>query len=190
MLRNETLFRMNCKNCNHEVDGNFCSNCGQSTQIDRINISSFSRELSEGVFQVNKGFFYTLKELSTRPGKSIQEYLQGKRKYHFKPIAYVLLLSTIYFLLSKITGSSTLSGDFLEGFSNADQETEVAKKQIKIIVWFVNHYAYTTLMLIPLASFISFKKSNYNYLEHIILNTYTTGQQAIIYSIFVIFGLL
>lgn len=183
---------MNCKNCNEEVKGKFCSNCGQSVTISRINYTNFLKDLSEGVFQINKGFFYTLKALFTQPGKSIQAYLQGKRKYYFKPIAYALLLSTFYFLLSKIIGTETFIGDFLNGFALADDETETATRQVKVITWFADNYAYTILMLLPLyslASYLTFKKTDYNYLEHFVLNTYITGQQAIIYSITAIFAI-
>lgn len=183
---------MNCKNCDEEVQGKFCSNCGQSTTVDRINYANFLKDVSEGVFQINKGFFYTLKALFTRPGKSIQDYLQGKRKQHFKPVAYALLLSTVYFLLSQIIGTETFIGDFLVGFANEESEAESATKQVNAITWFADNYAYTILMLLPLyslASYITFKKSAYNYLEHFVLNTYITGQQAVIYAIVAILAI-
>ncbi|MCB0631023.1 MAG: DUF3667 domain-containing protein, partial [Lewinella sp.] len=66
---------MNCKNCNQTAGGNFCAHCGQSTKVDKINLPNFLRELSEGVFQINRGFFFTLKELFVRPGYSIRAYL-------------------------------------------------------------------------------------------------------------------
>lgn len=183
---------MTCKNCNEIIDGNFCSNCGQSTKIERINLANFLQELSESIFQIDRGFFYTLKKLFIRPGHSIRAYLQGKRKNHFKPITYALFLSTVYFLVSQLTGTPTFIGDFLEGFARADSEAATAIQQIKVITWFADNYAYTVLMLLPvysLASFITFKKSSYNYLEHFVLNTYITGQQAIIYTIAAVFNL-
>ena len=61
---------MNCKNCDQIVGGNFCTHCGQSTKIDKVNLPNFVRELSDSVFQINKGFFYTLKALFVRPGHS------------------------------------------------------------------------------------------------------------------------
>lgn len=49
------------------------------------------------------------------------------------------------------------------------------------------NYAYATLISIPffsLMSYLSFLKSGKNYLEHVVINSYITGQQAIIYLIF------
>jgi hypothetical protein len=86
---------MNCKNCSQIINGNFCTHCGQSTKVDRINLSNFLSELSEGIFQINKGLFYSVKELFLRPEYNIRAYLNGKIKNHFKPIAYVFILSTV-----------------------------------------------------------------------------------------------
>ena len=180
---------MNCKNCNHIVNGNYCAHCGQSTKVDRINLPNFLSQLSESIFQIDRGFFYTLKALFVRPGHSIKEYLQGKRKNHFKPIAYLLTLSTIYFLLSQFVESGTIVNDFVQGFANASLKTEMEARHLAILKWFAKNYAYTTLLLLPvysLASYLVFAKAKYNYLEHVVLNAYITGQQAVFYSLSVL----
>lgn len=180
---------MNCKNCGIVVEGAFCSHCGQKLNLGRINFPNFLVEVSEGVFQVNKGFFYTVRELSVRPGKSLKEFLNGKRKNHFKPIAYLLLLSTLYFLLAKITNQSTWVDGIIEGWMNGANEDSSAMEIPEFVIWFSKNYAYTTLLLIPifsLATYLSFKKSGKNYLEHIVLNSYITGHQALIYAFFAI----
>ncbi len=181
---------MNCKNCGHTFEGNFCSNCGQKTSVGRINLKSFSNELAEGIFQINRGFFFTIKELFTRPEVSIQEYLDGKRKSHFKPIAYVLLLSTVYFLISKLADQGTLIANFFVGFTSYNSSKSI--EMSPVIAWFTENYAYTTLFLLPifsLSSFLLFYKHKKNYLEHVVLNAYITGQQAIIYSVFILLSI-
>ncbi len=177
---------MNCKNCSQLVDGDYCKHCGQSTSVSRINFSSFLDDLSDSVFQINRGFFYSLKELFIRPGHSIREYLDGKRKQHFKPIGYVLILSTVYFFVARFLESDTFMNDFVTGFASGPNDSEVDGKTLAILKWFTGNYAYTTLILIPvfsLASYFTFLKSRCNYLEHVVLNAYITGQQAIIYSV-------
>jgi hypothetical protein len=177
---------MNCKNCGEIVEGNFCASCGQSTKIDRINLAYFLSQLSNDVFQINKGLFYTLKELSIRPGHSIRDYLFGKRKNHFPPIAYAFTLSTIYFLLTQFVEGATLMNDFVQGFTNGSVGSEIEEQQIAALSWFAKNYAYTILMLIPiysLASYLAFWGSGFNYLEHFILNAFVVGQLAIFYSL-------
>ena len=181
---------MNCKNCDNIVDGNFCTHCGQNSKVDKLNLPNFLTEISDSVFQLNRGLLYTIKELFTRPGNAIRDFIQGKRKEYFKPIAYVLTLSTIYFLVSQISDSPTLIDDFLSGASEGVQDKDSITK-FPIVDWLSNNYAYTTLLLIPifsLASFISFLGLGRNYLENIVINSYITGQQAIFYCLFMLIG--
>lgn len=177
---------MDCKNCGEKVEGNFCSNCGQSIKVNRINLPNFLNEVSESVFLLNKGFLYTVINLFKHPGESIRNFLDGKRKYHYKPLAYVLVLSTVYYLVSRIAEKNTIVEDLVLGFFSYDSEE--AKEIPSVLKWFSSNYAYATLLLIPifsLASYITFFRYGRNYLEHIVMNAYVTGQQAIFYSIFI-----
>ncbi|WP_157961188.1 DUF3667 domain-containing protein [Lutibacter citreus] len=145
-------------------------------------------EISNSIFQVNRGILFTIKELFTRPGKSIREYLEGKRKKHFKPLAFVLLASTLYVLTTYLTDMNTYLGDSMFGIAESlSKNTTDASASVKFLNWLANNNAYSTLLFLPifsLASYLVFKKSKYNYFEHLILNFYITGQQTVIYLIF------
>ncbi len=175
-----------CKNCGEKADGNYCRTCGQKTSVGKITTSNILNEVATGIFQVDRGFFYTLIALFTRPGNAIREYLDGKRKTYFKPVAYVLTLSTLYFLVSQSTGQNTWLDDIVTGWSNGALETSKLNVP-SLLRWFTKNFAYTTLLLLPvfsLASFLSFRRLGRNFAEHLVINTYTTGQQALIYSAF------
>jgi hypothetical protein len=180
---------MNCKNCKALVVGNFCSNCGQNSNVDKINFRSFANEVSTTIFQVDRGFFFTFKELFIRPGFAIRDYLDGKRKDYFKPITYAIILSTFYYLISHYFGGNTFIADAILGFEEGGRG--VSKEELGRFDFFVKNYAYTILLLLPfysLASFVGFYKSGSNYLEHIVLNSYLIGQQAVFYSFFTVFN--
>jgi len=180
---------MNCKNCGQTVNDKFCSKCGQRSDVSRINFTNFIDEVSQSFFKINKGFFYTLKELTVRPGNTLKEYLDGKRKSHFKPIAYLLALSTVYFFITKATDQNTLIGDLVAGWMDGASELNSNVEVPKIASWFLANYAYTALLLLPifsLASYIAFLKFHKTYLEHVVLNAYITGHQAIFYSLFAV----
>jgi len=182
---------MNCKNCGHRVDEKFCSHCGQNSKVDRINFPNFLKEVSESLFQINKGLFYTLKELFVRPGNTLKEFINGKRKNHFKPIAYVLTLSTLYFLITQVTHQNTWMDDAVSGWMIGATGQNSGEGISKITTWFSKNYAYSTLLLLPIfsiASYLSFFKFGKNYLEHIVINSYITGQQAFFYMLFAIGG--
>ncbi|WP_439473722.1 DUF3667 domain-containing protein [Algoriphagus formosus] len=177
---------MNCKNCGNPVEGNFCAHCGQSRQVGRINFSNFLQELSTTVFQIDRGLFFTIWEMVIRPGVSLRNFLEGKRKPYFKPFAYLLTLSTVYFLLAELTDQSTWLDDFYSGWMSGASDFEQESNAEIVLAWFVKNYRLSTLFLLPIysfASFLSFRKFGYNYLEHIVINSYITGQQALFYSL-------
>lgn len=184
---------MNCKNCGQLNQGSYCSHCGQKATVGKITLASLLDELSTTLFQVDRGFFFTMKELFWRPGTTLNDYLIGKRKQHFKPITYLLTLSTIYFLISSASGQATWMDDLITGFSTGASENDQADKIPGIIIWFAKNYAYTTLLLLPvfsLASYLSFRGWGKTFLEHFVINSYITGQQAIFYTLFALLNKL
>jgi hypothetical protein len=177
---------MICKNCGHEFEGKFCSNCGQDSEVDKINAKYFFKEISHSILNLDKGFFYTIKELFTRPGNSIRDYLQGKRKNHYKPISFVIITATIYLFTTLITGERTFLSEFFYGAIRGFEDKEFVTIS-NILKWGANNFTYLTLILMPLfsfASFVSFRKAGYNYFEHLIINCYIKGAQIILYSVF------
>jgi len=181
-----------CKNCGNSYEGQFCNECGQKAQTSAINFKYVLNEIGSSVFQLEKGLFYTIKELFIRPGHSIREYLEGKRVKHFRPISFLFLTSTIYALVAYYFDLQTVASDMVDGMIGGltdDYNDPVAATSNTLIFmkWLVAHPAYFALFLFPLfslASYITFIKSGYNYFEHLILNAYLTGQQAIVYMIF------
>ncbi|WP_299527023.1 DUF3667 domain-containing protein [Winogradskyella sp.] len=151
---------MECKNCGHTFEEKFCNACGQNSSVSRLTLKSFLGELSDSIFQVNRGLFFTIRLLFLRPGYAIRAYLNGQRKYYFKPIAFVLLLSTFYFIITKIFGANTLLADAITGYrrgleSTADLTLNTAVFKF-LTTWLIDNFAYTTLLLIPIVSFATF----------------------------------
>jgi hypothetical protein len=172
-----------CKNCNNHFEGKFCNNCGQSANIQKINFHFLWHEFQHGFFHLDKGIFYTIKQLFLRPGHSIREFIEGKRVNHFKPISLIIVLATIYGvlyhsshinLIGTYTVNTTAHKDILKTFSESLNE------------WLATHFAWVTLLTIPffaLGSRIAFKKQEYNYTEHIVLNSFLAGQRIIIHLV-------
>jgi len=173
---------MECKNCGQDLEGNFCKNCGQKSDIRKIGFGYLLDEIPNSIFQVNRGLFFTVKELFIRPGHSIREFLEGKRKNHYKPLAFFFLTSSVYFLTNYFIGHQTFIGDFIVGFKEGLENGEHY-----VLDWISQNQTYFILSILPffsLASYLAFIKSAYNYFEHFVLNLYITGQQMLIYTFF------
>ncbi|MGV0754726.1 DUF3667 domain-containing protein [Empedobacter brevis] len=183
-----------CKNCNNNFNGNFCNFCGQSSHIHKINFHFVIHEIQHSIFHVDGGIFYTIKELFKRPGNSIREYIDGKRVKHFKPVTYVIILSIIYLFLEHTINKNPFIEDGLLGIVDGIKNgRNINEESFKIFEWLIHNYAYTALLLIPffsLSSFISFRKSKFNYFEHLLLNTFLFGQVTLIFLLTIPLSLL
>lgn len=168
-----------CKNCNANVLGNFCSQCGQPTNTHRISAHFLWHDIQHGLLHVDKGILFTAKELFTRPGHSIREFLQGKRAKHFRPVSLVIVLAGVYGFLSHYFHINLLSNN-IQVTGTGAQANEIKKLVEGSSSWLSQHYAVFALLQIPIfaiASWLCFKKSGYNFMEHIIINTFLTGQR-------------
>lgn len=167
-----------CKNCGQHFKGHFCNNCGQAASTHEINFHFLWHDIQHGFFHFDNGIFYTARQLFTRPGHSIREFIEGKRVRHFKPISLVVLLATIYGLLSITFHINVLTDIKITGVGN----NEINAQQIKN--WIDSHYAWVTLATLPvyaLASFLAFRKQAYNFMEHLVLNAFLAGQRLLLH---------
>lgn len=173
---------MDCKNCNKEVNSKFCPECGQPTNLKRIDGKYIIHEI-EHVLHFERGILYTIRELSTNPGQNIRNYLLENRSRLVKPIIFIIITSLIYTILNHLFHIE----DGYVKFHEAKDETSSAVGSI--VKWVQGHYGYANIMMgvfIALWLKVFFKKSNYNFFEILIMLCFVMGMGMLIFSIFVI----
>lgn len=151
-----------CLNCNENISRNYCDNCGQKASTHRFSLEHFFlHDFVHGIFHLDKGFLFTIKELFTRPGHSIREYIQGKRASHFNYFTTLILLLTIGYFLSKVAKVELI--ELYEG--SMDGLMKVLKDYSKITI-------FLGLPVYALSSYVLFKKSKQNYTENLVINLF------------------
>ncbi len=168
-----------CRNCNSELQGNYCSNCGQPVKLKRIDRKYMKEELGQ-VLQFEKGIFFTVKELLIRPGKSIRIFIAEDRNRLVKPILFIILTSLVYTLVEHYFRIE----EFYLGYKGPDDSA------ISIIfAWIQRNYGYFNIILGVFITFwvkILFKKYAYNFYEILILLYFAIGITMLIFSLFII----
>jgi len=165
-----------CKNCDNQFRGNFCNNCGQSAHTHPINWHYVVHDIQHGVFHVDKGILYTIKELFLKPGVTIRHFIHGKRVDYFKPIALVFILSGIYGFLYHYFDIHMIP-------QLGPQDTPEAVMMKKSESWMASHYSLVMLAATPfytLASYLAFRKSRYNFMEQLVVNLYMLGLNLVV----------
>ncbi|WP_343586885.1 DUF3667 domain-containing protein [Flavobacterium sp.] len=158
-----------CKNCHQIFKGHYCNNCGQAAETHKINAHFLWHDIQHGLLHFDKGILYSLKQLFTRPGHSIREFIEGKRVHHFKPLSLVVVLATLYGLLYHYFHINTFEG---AKTSNIDSDY--------INEWFATHFSWVTVGSIPIytiGTYLVFRKQGYNFVELFVLNTFKAAQR-------------
>ena len=187
-----------CKNCfqHLHLDQKYCHACGQKTDTHRINLHFLLHEIQHGIFHVDGGIVFTLKELFTRPGHTLREYLEGKRKPHFPPVLFVLIMGSVCALIHYFFNHK------VEKKENSILETNLSKNDIAqyldfkgfvayfthVFEWLGEHLAFTILLMLPicgLAFFLGFRKYKYNYSEWLVILLFLSGQCLTVYVFFI-----
>jgi len=172
-----------CLNCAQPVTENFCGNCGQKTAVHRYSIKHFiEHDVIHSVWHVDSGIFFTVKQLFTRPGHSVREFIKGRRVGYFSFITLLLL----------VLGISHFLGEFTH-VKISDLMPESSKGTMNKLQEFTKNYPKSTLLItIPfysVFSFLWFKRSKLNLSEHLVLNSYKTAAESLIGLAFLIITL-
>jgi hypothetical protein len=109
-----------CLNCKNELNGNYCSNCGQSATVSRITLRETIADFFSASFALEGPLMITLKNLLVNPGKVFREYLAGHRKLYYKPVAFFILLIAIYILLRSVLDYNPVN-QRMEGANNSTE---------------------------------------------------------------------
>jgi hypothetical protein len=163
-----------CKNCRNEFVGNYCNNCGQEASTQKLNFRYLWHEIQHNLLHINHGVFYSVKQLYTRPGHSIREFVEGKRVKHFQPLSLLILLASLYGFLFHYFDIDVLTNASKIG---SDQEQEKLEQAMD---WLGSHLSLVNVLTIPLyalGSFVAFRRQGYNFVEHLVLNAYLAAQR-------------
>ncbi len=159
----------NCLNCDSPLQGKYCANCGQSADTHRLTLKHFFyHDFLHGVWHLDKGILFTLKQIFTRPGYAAIDYIKGKRKNYYNVFyLLLLLLGLIYLIHHKVEELQHLNTA-----ADAVQPTDIENERKAILNITGTNAKYIIMSFIPLISinaYFLFKKIKYNYFEHIII---------------------
>jgi len=176
---------MLCLNCNHPIQLNYCEFCGQRAATHRFSFNQhFFHDFVHGVFHLDKGLLFTLKELFIRPGHTVREYIAGKRTSHFNFFSFYLLA------LTSITFLRHLSGVQIDNLFHTHVSQEIITLNKELIGRFGKFMAVFSIPIFTVINYFLFRKSNQNLAEHLVINLYKSGATFCIMAIFHVLGLV
>lgn len=126
-----------CPNCGAKLEGRFCSNCGQPSQLNRT-LGDVLEEFLHGLLHFDTKAWRTLPMVLFRPGTLTRNFVYGKRARYVSPLAtFLLSIFFMFFAFSfvrapvELTGSPEQRRAFVaEGVVEARAELAQAEREL------------------------------------------------------------
>jgi len=126
MSRLKERAEKNCLNCNTEVQGRYCHNCGQENIETKETVWHLVSHFFRDITHFDGKFFSTLKYLFARPGFISKEYMIGRRASYVNPVRMYVFTSAFFFLVffsfMNVDNNSIVSDLKLNGKTFAEVE--------------------------------------------------------------------
>ena len=167
-----------CPNCQSPLTkmDQFCPSCGQKARLPRIT----SREIVFNIvhsFTDTRGLSHLIINLTHRPGLVARDYVTGKRSTYFPPFSFLILVVGVTSLL--LGESHVISHQTnMEGVNKASFIGNFMDAHANLII-FLN---------VPILAFFNhllFRKSGFNYAEHLVMTAFISGMKSIFFSLLV-----
>jgi len=168
----------NCKNCNEQFHGNYCSNCGQPAELRKIDGRYIIHEIASA-FNAEKGLLFTTKKVLLSPGESIRYYINENRSRYVKPITFLIVTSLIYTLICHYFKIGA------EEFYIQQSDIEMPTLNL-FITWMIDNNGYLSIIIGLFIAFpirLFFRKYGFNLFEIFVLLCYLSGIASLIFSV-------
>lgn len=157
----------NCLNCNENIIGKFCYQCGQKSDTHRITFKHFLfHDILHGIWHFEKGILFTIKEAFIRPGQAALDYISGKRIKYYNVFYLILLLIGLNIILTD------LYDQLSHTYFGTDLEFKVTGKGEAVANFVAKYTKLLIFALVPIFainSFCVFKRLKLNFSEHLII---------------------
>ena len=172
-----------CQNCGHDLNGNYCSNCGQkSDEVFKKSVFSILGHFFEELFTWDSRFFSSMKYLFLRPGYLTHEYISGRIQKYVSPLKMFLFTSLVLFFIMiksdpdqyKALVDEADKDDFMREFILSEQNSSSNSKELFVDEFNdqfndnVTIYIFVIMFLFSVLLKIVYITKNYYYSEHVV----------------------
>lgn len=179
-----------CRNCSHEYSGQYCSQCGQRADTHPINWHYIWHEIPHSIWHVDRGIAFSLRELTTRPGHSIREFLEGRRVNHYRPLALLLMLGALLLFVQHWLGVSFIkAGQEMFQGDTTDASARFKNFQNDLNAFIEHNQNLLYIFMIPFFAFgywLMFRRQRYNYPEMLVVQTFITNFHLLVSLVIVV----
>ena len=169
-----------CLNCEAELIGAYCHKCGQSAKVRRLAFLETMQDFFSSSFALEGPLFKTIKLLIVNPGLLFREYVAGRRKKYYRPVAFFVLLTALYIIVRSVINYDPFEHNPLP--TNVPESRKKLIDAARFMVKNINNILFTLVLSIAIFQKLFFFR-RYNFTEYLTMSFYMVG-------IYILFGTL
>jgi hypothetical protein len=167
-----------CTNCGASRAGEFCAGCGQRAVRGRLTVRGIVKQVAHDVLNLDRGILFTGLELTRRPGDAIRDYVEGKRVRYTGPVKYfILTLALTTFATAQLGVMDEAAAGMVKGMGDGAPVTE--EQASRFMSQWMTLFMALGVPFTAAATAQLFRRARMTYAEHLVLNLYAYGQQAL-----------
>lgn len=174
-----------CTNCGNEFSGKYCPECGQG-RVKRLEVKAIVHDVTHGILHWENSILRTCRNLVLSPGRTVKEYIAGKRKYYVKPFTYFIFIQTVFVIVFHWMSEKYFA--FLNvSFPQSGEKLGQSVQEIQhLISGYVNYFNYIMPLIFALYLYLFLKKkTGINYAEALAASYYWAGT-SMVFSVILI----
>ncbi|MCH9660515.1 MAG: DUF3667 domain-containing protein [Bacteroidetes bacterium] len=172
-----------CNNCHQKVVGNYCSFCGQRMTVGKVTFKEIFNDLFTALFSVEAPFLVTIRLLFLSHGTLFRNYLSGKRKSYYKPVAFFILITVVHILIRSLIKYDPFDG--MEQVETSKVDPSLFVEAGQFMVTNINNVLFFFVLTLALSLKLFFYKY-YTFVEYLVVSFYLVS----VYSFFGTLALL
>lgn len=162
-----------CLNCGTPFTSGqkFCGACGQRTNVAApVTMGDIGHDLVHAITHADHSIFALIRSLVTRPGYVARDFIQGRRKRHFGPFAFLLISVGVASAIIHWLGEDWFA-PFKHGHAG-----DLLQRYINLVILL-------RMPLLALFCALLFRGAGLTFAEHLVLAAYASGLNALFSAI-------
>lgn len=149
-------------------------------QYRRFTLKNIAADLLDA-FLLHKGVLFTLKELMIRPDQVVRGFIDTKRLKYTHPLKLFLLTAGVYLFI--ILQLNLYGAAISANVPDAEGSEVVVNLMQKYFLNYLNAWMGVSAFFYALTNLWIFRKSGFNYAEHLILTIYLSAAVTAVYIV-------
>jgi hypothetical protein len=167
-----------CANCSAPLAAGqaWCGVCGQAAHAgQRLTLREIGHELLHALVHVDRSVLALLRDLVVRPGVVALDYVEGKRRKHYGPFAFLVVVVAFATAVVAISGFAVITT------SEPNRVADFLQRHVNLLF-------FVQVPLMALACRLVAFNRRFNIAEYLVLSAYTSGLHMLVYALLVVPG--